>query len=81
MEKNKREQILPVLEQTRRLLCMALRARAGSIGPGDTVKSLLRGRTGAELLQAAETLQTAADDLSSNVGVGAVIGGLCVQLK
>ena len=81
MEKNKREQILPVLEQTRRLLCMALRARAGSIVPGDTVQALLRGRTGAELLQAAETLQTAADDLSSNVGVGAVIGGLCVQLK
>ena len=67
MEKNKREQILPVLEQTRWLLCMALRARAGSIG--------------AELLQAAETLQTAADDLSANVGVGAVVGGLCVQLK
>ena len=81
MEKNKREQILPVLEQTRRLLCMALRARAGSIIPGDTVQALLRGRTGAELLQAAETLQTAADDLSSNVGVGAVVGGLCVQLK
>ena len=81
MEKNKREQILPVLEQTRRLLCMALRARAGSIVPGDTVQALLRGRTGAELLQAAETLQTAADDLSSNVGVGAVVGGLCVQLK
>ena len=33
------------------------------------------------LLQAAETLQTAADDLSSNVGVGAVVGGLCVRLK
>ena len=81
MEKCKREQVLPVLEQTRRLLCMALRARAGSIVPGDTVQALLRGRTGAELLQAAETLQTAADDLSSNVGVGAVIGGLCVQLK
>ena len=29
----------------------------------------------------AQTLQTAADDLSSNVGVGAVIGGLCMQLK
>ena len=81
MEKHTREQILPVLEQTRRLLCMALRARAGSIVPGDTVQALLRGRTGAELLQAAETLQTAADDLSSNVGVGAVVGGLCVQLK
>ena len=81
MEKLKREQVLPVLEQTRRLLCMALRARAGSVVPGDTVQALLRGRTGAELLQAAETLQTAADDLSANVGVGAVIGGLCVQLK
>ena len=74
-------ELADALEQTRRLLCMALRARAGSIVPGDTVQALLRGRTGAELLQAAETLQTAADDLSSNVGVGAVVGGLCVQLK
>ena len=80
MEKYKREQVLPVLEQTRRLLCMALRARAGSLRPDETVQALLRGRTGAELLQAAEALQQAADDLNGNVGVGAVLGGLCVRL-
>ena len=34
-----------------------------------------------ELLQAAELLQQAANDLNGNVGVGAVIGGLCVHLR
>ena len=81
MEKYKREQVLPVLEQTRKLLSMALRARAGERAPFGPVQALLRGRTGAELLQAAELLQQAADDLNGNVGVGAVIGGLCVHLR
>ena len=81
MEKYKREQVLPVLEQTRKLLSMALRARAGERAAFGPVQALLRGRTGAELLQAAELLQQAADDLNGNVGVGAVIGGLCVSLR
>ena len=81
MEKYKREQVLPVLEQTRKLLSMALRARAGERAAFGPVQALLRGRTGAELLQAAELLQQAADDLNGNVGVGAVIGGLCVHLR
>ncbi len=76
-----REQVLPVLEQTRKLLSMALRARAGERAAFGPVQALLRGRTGAELLQAAELLQQAADDLNGNVGVGAVIGGLCVHLR
>ena len=74
-------QVLPVLEQTRKLLSMALRARAGERAAFGPVQALLRGRTGAELLQAAELLQQAADDLNGNVGVGAVIGGLCVHLR
>lgn len=81
MEKYKREQLSLVLEETRRLLCLALRARAGSVRPADTVQALLRGRTGAELLQGAEAMQQAIDDLNANVGVGAVIGGLCVRLR
>ena len=81
MEKYKREQVLPVLEQTRKLLSMALRARAGERAAFGPVQALLRGRTGAELLQAAELLQQAANDLNGNVGVGAVIGGLCVHLR
>ena len=81
MEKYKREQVLPVLEQTRKLLSMAMRARAGERAAFGPVQALLRGRTGAELLQAAELLQQAADDLNGNVGVGAVIGGLCVHLR
>ena len=81
MEKYKREQLTEVLMQTRRLLCMALRARAGALRPDETMQALLRGRTGAELLRAAGCMQQAADDLAGNVGVGAVVGGLCTGLK
>ena len=81
MEKYKREQLLPILSEFRRLLCMALRARAGALPMDGRMQAMLRSRTGAELLQAAQTLAQAADDLTANVGVGAVIGGLCVSLK
>ena len=45
------------------------------------MQAMLRSRTGAEIFQAAETLARAADDLAGNVGVGAVVGGLCVSLR
>ena len=81
MEKYKREQLGQILMELRQLLCMTLRARAGALHADDLMQAMLRGRTGAELLQAAGTLAQAADDLTANVGVGAVIGGLCVSLK
>ena len=81
MEKYKREQLAPILSEFRRLLCITLRARAGALRPDETMQAMLRSRTGAEIFQAAETLARAADDLAGNVGVGAVIGGLCVSLR
>lgn len=81
MEKYKREQLLPVLTGLRRLLCMTLRARADAGRADETMQLLLRARTGAELLQAAQSCRQAADDLAGNVGVGAVVGGLCISLR
>jgi len=81
MEKAGRGQLTEILTQTRRLLCLALRARAGALSPDETGKALLRGRTGAEIFAAAELLRQASDDLAGNVGVGAVVGALCVKLR
>lgn len=80
MEKAGRGQLTEVFTQTRRLLCLALRARAGALSPDKTAQTLLRGRTGAEIFAAAELLRQTADDLAGNVGVGAVVGELCVKL-
>ena len=80
MEKAGRGQLTEVFTQTRRLFCLALRARAGALSPDKTAQALLRGRTGAEIFAAAELLRQTADDLAGNVGVGAVVGELCVKL-
>lgn len=81
MEKYPREKLSSLLGEFRQLLCMALRARAGAIVPDETMQALLRRRTGTELLQAAQTAAQAQDDLAANIGVGAVIGGLCISLR
>ena len=81
MEKWKREQLIPVLEQLREYLAELLMLRSGLGTPDDTQKKILQGRTGAELLAAANNLQTAIDDLNANVGAGAVIGWLSLQLR
>ena len=81
MEKCKREQLLPVLEQLRQLLCRALAAKTGAEPPRAPYDAICRTRTGAEILGAVQALQRAIDDLNANVGVGAVIGWLSVQLR
>ncbi len=81
MEKYKREQLLPVLEQLRQLLCRALAAKSGAEPPRAPYDAICRTRTGAQILSAAQSLQRAIDDLNANVGVGAVIGWLSVRLR
>ena len=70
-----------MLEQLREYLAELLMLRSGLGTPDDTQKKILQGRTGAELLAAANNLQTAIDDLNANVGAGAVIGWLSLQLR
>lgn len=81
MEKYKREQLLPILEQLRQLLCRALAAKSGAEPPRAPYDAICRTRTGAQMLSAAQSLQRAIDDLNANVGVGAVIGYLTVRLR
>ena len=72
---------LALLELLREYLAELLMLRSGLGTPDDTQKKILQGRTGAELLAAANNLQTAIDDLNANVGAGAVIGWLSLQLR
>lgn len=81
MEKYKREQLLPLVEQLRQLLCRALAAKTGAEAARAPYDAICRNRTGAELLSAIQALQRAEDDLNANVGVGAVVGYLAVRLR
>lgn len=81
MEKYKREQLLPILEQLRQLLCRALAAKNGAEAARAPFDAICRARTGAEIMSAVQALQRAEDDLNANVGVGAVVGWLAVRLR
>lgn len=81
LEKQKREQLIPILTQLREYLAGLLLVRSGYGTPDETQRRILQSRTGAELLAAADSLQTAIDDLNANVGTGAVIGWLSIQLR
>lgn len=81
LEKYKREQLLQIVSELRRLLCTVMRARAGAFRPDEMMQQILLSRTGTEILHAIDILEQAGDDLNNNVGVGAVIGGLCVGLR
>lgn len=80
LEKAKREMLLPLLDSWRQLLGQALAAKSGLPAASKEVESLSQSRTGSQLLSASQALQTAMDDLNLNVGTGAVMGWLCVQL-
>ena len=81
LEKYKREQLLQIVSELRRLLCTVMRARAGAFRQDEMMQQILLSRTGTEILHAIDILEQAGDDLNNNVGVGAVIGGLCVGLR
>lgn len=81
MEKLKRDQLIPVLEQWRDLLTLALTCRAG-LPPVDALsRTLAAGRTSRELSQAVVSLTQSLEDLRGNVSPGAVCGSLVWQLR
>lgn len=80
MERLKREQLLPILEQWQELLSQALAVRAGMPGRTEAAERMGRGRTARELTDALRRVEQAMDLLTGNVGVGAVCGGLQVWL-
>ena len=81
MEKYKREQLLPLLQQLRACFCSALAQRGGCDAADQSAAQLVASRSGTELVQAADSLQTAIDDLAANASAGAVIGYLAMKLR
>lgn len=80
LERQKREQLLPLLQQWIELLSQALAVRAGQPGRWEAAAHIGRSRTSAECLQALRRLQRAAELLNGNVSPGAVCGALQVWL-
>ena len=57
-------------------------AAPGPAGAADqSAAQLVASRSGTELVQAADSLQTAIDDLAANASAGAVIGYLAMKLR
>ena len=80
LERQKREQLVPLLQQWIELLSQALAVRAGQPGRWEAAERIGRGRTSAESLHALRRLQKAVDLLNGNVSPGAVCGALQVWL-
>ena len=81
MEKLRRAQLSPILEQWRTLLADALAAKSGLPAALSLTASVCKSRTGAELLAGVQALQTAIDDLNANVGPGPIVGWLTIALR
>ena len=81
MEKLRRDQLSPILEQWRTLLADALAAKSGLPAALSLTASVCKSRTGAELLAGVQALQTAIDDLNANVGPGPIAGWLTIALR
>jgi DNA polymerase-3 subunit delta' len=81
LEKYKRDQLQPLLQQWRELLCAALASRAGAPAPSDDARLIARSRTGADILRAVESLSTLLNYISQNVGTAHICGALGVLLR
>ena len=80
MERLKRDQLIPILNEWVELLADAIRVRAGLTGGSDAAVRLGHSRTVRELLEAVRSLQQAADLAQGNVSVGAICGALQAEL-
>lgn len=80
MEKWKREQLLPVLQEWEALLTEALSARCGAPVRNPALQAVCDRRTAREILEAVEALRQAEIWCNANVGAGAICGALAVKL-
>lgn len=76
MEKWKRDQVIPVLEQWLALTQSALVCRSGMASPSESARLISRSRSSRELMDAISALQTAILYTKGNVSVAAVCGWL-----
>ena len=81
MERLKRDQLAPLLQQWQELVSQALAVRSGMPGRTEAAERVGRGRTTYELAETLRRLEQASDLLSGNVSPGAVCGGLQVWLS
>ena len=81
MEKAKREQLLPALQQLRACICGALAQRGGLAAASESAAQIVASRSGSELLQASDSIQAAIDALAANASAGAVVGYLAMKLR
>ena len=81
MEKAKREQLLPALQQLRACICGALAQRSGLEAASESAAQIVASRSGSELLQASDSIQAAIDALAANASAGAVTGFLAMKLR
>lgn len=80
MEKWKRDQLIPVLQQFLELLEGSLACRAGI--PGNALAQHIgRQRSSQDLMQAISHLQKALEYAQGNVSVGAICGYICWHLR
>ncbi len=81
MEKWKRDQLLPVLQQWDRLVTEALMSRAGMAAVSSTSRKLGETRSPRELTAMQESIAKAIEYTQSNVSTGAVCGWLAWELR
>ena len=81
MEKWKRDQLIPMLQQWVSLLESALACRAGAAAAGTAARELAAARSPMELMAATQKLQKAIEYAQSNVSPAAVCGWLAWELR
>ena len=81
LEKWKREQLLPLLQQWLELLEGALACRAGMPGVDPLSRTLSANRTSQDLMQAISSLQKSIEYAQGNVSVAAICGYLSWALR
>jgi hypothetical protein len=81
MEKWKRDQLLPVLQQWDRLVTEALMSRAGMAAVSGVARRLGEARNPRELSAMQESIAKAIEYTQSNVSTGAVCGWLAWELR
>ena len=81
MEKGKRDQLIPVLEQWRQLLEQALAYRGGSQAVSPLARSVSQARSSRELLAALRQLEKCIVYAQQNVSVAAICGYLQWALR
>ena len=80
LERKKRDELIPLLNQWVELLSRALAVRAGQPGRWEAAERIGRSRTSAESLRALQSLRKAVELLQGNVSPGSVCGALQVWL-